>query len=198
MNQINPSVQTRVSETEVVAGLKVVTTEYRVKAAVFEDEVVKRPVFVDEIIKVPVGYDKVINELALEISKSVIAITEQVLNKQIKMLEEKIEALSNIRTQEKLVIIDVPVDVEKPNYVTKDVIVERVVMIDKQVINPVLKDVEVINPIIIDKAVTNSVITDIRVTNAIIKDVEVERAVIREKVVEIIHKNCFDEKGNAL
>jgi len=51
---------------------------------------------------------------------------------------------------------------------------------------------------VIDKAVINAVVNEVMVTNAIIKDVEVERAVVREKVVNVIHKQCFDSKGNPL
>ena len=197
MNQTNPN-DGKTKEIQIVAGLKVVETEYRVKSAVFEDEIVKRPVFVEHEVKVPVGFDKIVNELALEISKTVIAITEAALNKQIKMLEDKIQTLSNIKTEEKLIVKHIPVDVEKPNFVVRDIAVERPVYVDKEIINPVLKNVDVTNAIVIDKAVTNCVVTDIRVTNAIIKDVEVERAVIREKVIDVIHKQCFDERGNAL
>jgi len=197
MQQTNPQ-EGKVKEIEVVSGIKVIQTEYKVKSAVFEDEIIKRAVFQDEIVKIPVGYDKVVNELALEISKSVLAIVEVSMAKQLRVLEDKIASLSNINTKEEVIIKTREVEVEKPIYKDVEVQVTRPVYIDKEVINPVLKDTEIVNSIVIDKAVTNCVVTDIRVTNAIIRDVEVERAVIREKVIEVIHKNCFDEKGNPL
>ena len=197
MQQTNPT-NGSVTENIVVGSIKVIETAYKVRQPVFEDEIVKRPIFEDYVVKVPVGYDAVVNELALEISKGVMAIVELGISKQLKMLEEKIASLSNINTKEEVIIKTREVEVEKPVYKDVEVQVTRPVYVDKEVINPVLKDTEIVNSIVIDKAVTNCVVTDIRVTNAIIRDVEVERAVIREKVIEVIHKNCFDEKGNPL
>ncbi len=195
MLQTNPP-DGKTKEIQVVAGLKVVETEYRVKSAVFEEEIVKRPKFVDEEIKIPVGFEKVVNHLASEISKVVISMIDEYTVAQLKLVEEKIMELKNLKTEETVVFKTKDVEVERP--VFKDVLVDKVVFVDKEVINPVLKDVEVINPIIIDKKVVNSIISDIRVTNAIIKDVEVERAVIREKIIDVVHKNCYDPKGNPL
>lgn len=197
MNQTNPQ-EGKVKEVEVVSGFKLIQTEYKVKTPVFEDVTIQRPIFVDHEVKIPVGYDKVVNELALEISKSVMAIVQVSLDKQIKLLEEKIASLRNIKTEEEVILKTKEVIVEKPVYKDVTIEVSRPVYVDKEVINPVLKNVEVENAIIIDKAVTNAVITDIRVTNAIIKDIEVERAVIREKVIEVIHKNCLDSAGNPI
>ncbi len=197
MQQLNPVIN-EAKETVVIGSVRIIEQPLRVKSAIFEDEIVKRPIFQDYEVKVPVGYDKVINELALEISKSVLAIVESGLAKQIKMLEEKISSLSNIKTEEQLVIKHKEVEVETPNFVIRDVPVDRISYVDKEIINPVIKNVEVQNAIVIDRAVTNAVINDIRVTNAIIKDIEVERAVIREKVIEVIHKTCLDDKGNIL
>ena len=197
MQQTNPP-PSEIKETLVVGSIRLLEQPFKVKTPVFEDEIVKRAIFVDHEVKVPVGYDKVVNELALEISKSVMAIIKVEMDKQTKMLEEKIALLRNIKTEEEVILKTKEVIVEKPVY--KDVTIEviRPVYVDKEVINPILKNVEVENAIIIDKAVTNAVITDIRVTNAIIKDVEVERAVIREKVIEVIHKNCLDSAGNPI
>jgi len=194
MNQSNPQ-EGKTKEINVVAGLKVIETEYRVKSAVFEDEIVKRPIFVEEKVKVPTGWDSVINELALEISKAVIAIVESSTNKQLKLLEDKIASLRNVKTEEEVVLKTKEVEVEKPVYKNVDVEITRPVYVDKEVINPILKNVDVTNAIVIDKAVTNAVITDVRVTNSIIKDVEVERAVIREKVIDVIHPRYLNMKG---
>ena len=197
MNQTNPQ-EGKVKEVEVVSGFKLIQTEYKVKTPVFEEVTIQRPIFVDHEVKIPVGYDKVVNELALEISKAVLAIVQTSMDKQVKLLEDKISSLRNIKTEEEVILKTKEVIVEKPVYKDVEIEVSRPVYVDKEVINPILKNVEVENAIIIDKAVTNAVITDIRVTNAIIKDVEVERAVIREKVIEVIHKNCLDSAGNPI
>ena len=197
MNQTNPQ-EGKVKEVEVVSGFKLIQTEYKVKTPVFEEVTIQRPIFVDHEVKIPVGYDKVVNELALEISKAVLAIVQTSMDKQVKLLEDKISSLRNIKTEEEVILKTKEVIVEKPVYKDVEIEVSRPVYVDKEVINPILKNVDVENAIIIDKAVTNAVITDIRVTNAIIKDVEVERAVIREKVIEVIHKNCLDSAGNPI
>lgn len=196
MQQTNPAPD-KTKEIQIVAGLKVVETEYRVKVPVFEDVTIQRPKFVDQEINVPFGFEKVANDMALEISKAVLAIVESQLNQKLdRIIDDKLASLKNLKTEEVVTVVHRDVEVERPVY--KDVIVDKVVLVDKEVINPILKDVEVVNAIVIDKAVTNAVIDDIRVTNAIIKDVEVERAIIREKVIEVIHKQCMDEKGNPL
>ncbi len=198
MQQVNGSSGNAVKITDVVGGIKLVTTEVKVDVPVYEEVTVKVPKFEEQIVKVPVGMDDLINKLALEMSKSAIAIIEAASKKQLALLEEKIASLRNIKTQEDVVLKTREVEVEKPVFIDKPIQVDRVVMVDRQVINPILKNVEVTNAIVIDKAVTNCIVNDIRVTNAIIKDVEVERAVIREKIIEVIHKQCMDEKGNSL
>lgn len=193
MNQINPTPDP-VTERVVVGSIKIVEAPFRVKVPVFEDEVVKRPIFEDHVVKIPIGFDEVVNQLALDISKTAIALIEASTAKQIKMLESKIAELRNIKTEEQVIVKTKDVEVERPIY--KDVSIERPVFKDKEVLNPVLKDVEVTNAIVIDKAVTNAVIKDLALTNAIIKDVEVERAIIREKVIDVIHPRYLDLKGN--
>lgn len=195
MNQSNPVIN-EAKETVVIGSVRIIEQPIRIKSAIFEDEIVKRAVFVDHEVKVPVGYDKVVNELALEISKAVLAIVQTSMDKQFKVLEDKVNSLRNIKTEEEVILKIKEVEVEKPNFVTRDIPVDKVSYVDKEVINPVLKDVEVTNAIIIDKAVTNAVINDIRITNAIIKDVEVERAIIREKVVDVIHPRYLNLKGD--
>lgn len=197
MNQTQPIIN-ETKETLVIGSIRLMETPFKVKVPVFEDVKVERPIFTERKIEVPTGWSEVINQLALELSKAVLDITLQGMNKQIAMLEAKVASLSNVKTEEKLILKEKLVEVEKPVYKDKLIEVDKVVLKDVVVINPVLKNEEVINAVIIDKAVTNAVVTDVRVTNAIIKDVEVERAIIREKVVEVIHKTCLDEKGNQL
>jgi hypothetical protein len=196
MEQTNPS-KPATKIKEIVAGINLVECDYRVKVPVFEDEVVKRAVFVDEQVKVPVGFDKIVNALALDISEKIIQNVIAKLDERLeKAIESRLTEIKYPKLVEELKVTQVPVNVDKPVYV--DVEVKRPVFVDHEVINPVKKDVEVVNAIIIDKPVMNCIVEDIRVTNAIIKDVEVERAVIREKVVEVIHKQCLDAKGNPL
>jgi len=186
-----------VTETEVISGLKIVTTEVKIKSPVFEDFPVKVPVFqdievkvpvfVEKQIEVPIGLDKVVNDLALSIAEKVFTKIETILNDKLsKAIDERISQIKYPKLIEELEITKIPVTVDVP------------VFKDKEVLNPVLKDVEIINAVIIDKPVLNAVIDDIRVNNAIIKDIEVERAVVREKVIEVIHKTCLDAKGNRL
>lgn len=189
--------ENRVVEREIIAGIKLVETQVRVNVPVFEDYPVKRPVFQDEVIKIPTGYDTVINALTLDISDKILAnVLKKLDEKLASAIDERIKEIKVPKITEELVVKYKDVEVEKP--VFKDVDVSRPNYIDKEVTNPILKDVEVINAIPIDKTVINAIVKDVQVTNAIIRDVEVERAIIREKVIDVIHKNCFDEKGNAL
>lgn len=193
MEQVNPK-RDRTEVTDIVAGLKLVTSEYKVKVPVFEDEVVKRPVFVAEEIKVPTGWDRVTNALALEICQTILKNLEPaIISKIDEAIKGRIDTIKVPKIVEELKVVEKEVAVERP--VFTDVEVERPVFKNVEVINPVRKDVEVVNALIIDKPVINAVVEDIRVTNAIIKDVEVERAVVREKVVEVLHKNCLCEHG---
>lgn len=188
---------TGVQVTEIIGGIKLVTSEVEVKVPVFKDYEVKQPVFVPEQVNVPMGWDRVTNAIALELSEK---ITAKIL--------ELVQARLDLAIKDRLDTVRVPKVVEELNVTYKDVAVDRPVFTDvtvdrpifkdKTIINPVTKDVEVVNALIIDRPVINAVIEDIRVTNAIIKDVEVERAVIREKVIEVVHKNCLDSKGNPL
>lgn len=194
MEHINGAKE-KVKELEVMAGLKLVQTEYRVQVPVFEPVVVKQPKFVEEVIKIPTGYDTVINALALELS-------DKVMNKMISMVTEKLEKVIDERIKEvkspkiveELVVKYKEVEVEKPVY--KNVDVDLPKFVDREVINPVLVNKDVTNAVIIDKPVVNAIVEDVKVTNAIIKDVEVERAIIREKIVDVIHPRYLDLKGN--
>jgi hypothetical protein len=189
--------ENRVVEREIIAGIKLVETQVRVSVPVFEDYKVDKPVFVERQIEIPKGFDIVINALALDISDKVMA---SILKKLDEKLAQAIDArLTEIKVPkiiEELQVKYKDVEVDRP--VFKDVDISRPTYVDKEIINPIIKDVEVTNCIPIDKPVVNAIVNEVHVTNAIIKDVEVERAVIREKVIDVIHKNCFDSKGNAL
>lgn len=195
MQQVNPPQDTKVQEIEILSGIKLIRTELRIQVPVYEEVTIQKPVFIEEKVKIPIGLDELVNSLALEISKSALIIIEMAMTKQLKLLEDKLSQLSNIKTEEKIIIKTKEVEIDKPVYIDKPIEISRPIYMDKEVINPVLKDSEIVNAIIIDKAVTNAVVTDIRVTNAIIKDVEVERAIIREKVVDVIHPRYLNLKG---
>ncbi len=186
-----------VTNTQIIAGIKVIETEYEVKVPKFHDITINRPIFVDQEIKVPVGFDKVIQTLAEDIAdKITLKVLDKVNEKLAQAIDARISEIKYPKLIEEIKITEIPITVEKPVY--KDVEVSRPIYTDKTVLNAVMKDVEVTNAVVVDKLVLNCIIQDINVTNAIIKDVEIERPVIKERVVEVIHKHCFDPKGNPL
>lgn len=191
--QINNNIHDRTKETEVVSGLKIITSEYKVKVPVFENFNVKVPIFIEEKIKVPVGGEKLIEEIASSISKSIMLKVDNYINDINKKIDEKFKELKSTRIVEEIIITHKDVEIEKP--VFKEIQITKPVYIDKEVINPVLKNVSVINAIITDKPVINAVITDVKINNAIIKDIEVEKAVIREKIVDVIHPRYLNLNG---
>jgi len=193
MQQVNPALD-KVKEIQIVAGLKVIETEYRVKVPVFEDVHIDRPVFVDKKIELPVGFEAIANEMALKIADRVMDNILLVIDARLdRAIDQRIKEITYPKLVEELKVTIKEVDVEKPVYI--DVEVQRPVFKDYEVINPVRKDVEVINAVIADKTVINAIIKDVQMTNAIIKDVEVERAIIREKVVDVIHPRYLNMKG---
>lgn len=187
--------QSGVSVTEIVGGLKVITSEVQVKVPVFVDYEVKQPVFVAEQVQVPTGWDRVTNAIALEITDKVWANLEKRLQTSLDAaIKDRIDTIKVPKIVEEVKLIIKEVVVEKPIFT--EVQVEKPVFKDKTIINPVLKDVEVVNALIIDKPVVNAIVEDVKINNAIIKDVDVERAVIREKIVDVIHPRYLDLKGN--
>ena len=64
MLQTNPPQDTKVKEIDIIAGIKLVETEYQVRVPVFVDTPVDKPVFKDKEIEIPVGWDKVIDKVA--------------------------------------------------------------------------------------------------------------------------------------
>jgi len=135
--------------------------------------------------------------LALELSDKILAgVLAKLDEKLASAIDARLTEIKYPKLIEEVKVTEVPITVDKPVYV--DVEVSRPIYVDKEIINPITKDVEVINAVIIDKPVINCIVEDIRVTNCIVKDVEVDRAVIREKTIDVVHKNCFDPKGNPL
>ena len=184
-----------VKVTEIIGGLKVVTSDVEVQVPVFVPYEVKQPVFIAEEVKVPTGWDKLSDAMAADIYEKVLARLLSGLDGQLeKAIKGRLDTIKVPKLVEELVVTYKDVAVERPIFT--DVAVDRPVFKDVEVINPVRRDVEVVNALVIDKPVINCIIEDVRVKNAIIKDVEVERAVIREKVVEVVHKTCLDAKGN--
>ena len=148
----------KTTQREIIAGVRVLESEYKVQRPVFEDVKIERPVYVDKKVERPVGMSAVIDSIVEEIST---ALVEKCLNK----LDDKLVAAIDKRVRE----IEVP----------KIVYVEEVRTIDK----PVFRDVDVINPVLVDREVLNPVLTNVEVKNAVIKDVEVEKPVYKERIV---------------
>ena len=194
MQQHNPP-QDKVKEIQIVAGLKVVETEYRVKVPVFDEVHIDKPIFKDKEIEIPVGWDKVINELTLKIADSVMSNLELVIGARLdRAIDQRIKEITYPKLVEELKVSYKDVAVDRP--VFTDVSVDRPIFKDYEIKNPVVKDVEVINAVIADKTVINAVIVDKQMTNAIIKDVEIERAIIREKVIDVIHPRYLKLNGD--
>jgi hypothetical protein len=198
MQQLNPQ-EGKTKEIQIVAGLKVIETEYRVRSPIFEEIVVKVPKFIEEPIKLPTGFDTIADVIAEDIAEKVLQRVSSLIDSKLSLaIDERVKEIKVPKITEEVIMRYKDVEVERPIYRDREIVLDKVTLVDRQIINPILKDQEIINPIIIDKMVLNSIVTDINVTNAIVRDVEVERAVVREKVIEVVHKNCFDEKGNAL
>lgn len=194
MNQTNPAPD-KTKEIQIVAGLKVVETEYRVQSPVFEEVIVKVPKFIDEPVKVPSGIDDLIETLTEQISKKVLDKIElQIGGRLDKVIDQRIKEIKVPKIIEELTINTREVEIEKPVY--REVEITKPIYKEVEIINPIMKNQEIINAVIVDQTVINAIIKDIPMTNAIIKDVEVERAVIREKVVDVIHPRYLDLKGN--
>lgn len=188
---MNTGIQTgnSVKEREVVAGIKVIESEYRVQRPVFEDVKIERPVFTNKQVEVPSGFEKVIVQIADEICDKVIESVNQKLSKAIDLRIKEIE-LPKIVYREEVKTVSV----EKPVY--KEVVIDRVTYKDKEVINPVLIDVPVNNAIVKDVEVTNAVLKDRVVINPIFTDVEIDKPKYVTKEITVIHPKYIDMKGN--
>ena len=174
---------------EIVAGIKVIESEYRVQRPVFEDVKVDRVCYVDKQVEVPVGLEKVCVQLADEIFSKVLALVDGKLEKAISARIKEIE-FPKITYKEEVKTIEV----------------EKVVLKDVEVLNPKLKDVEVLNPILVDKKVVNPVFIDAEVERPIFKDrviinptfedVIITKPKYIEKEIVVIHPKYIDMKGN--
>jgi|GEM_PF-7049345 len=183
----------KTKEINVVAGLKVIETEYKVKNVIFEDEIVKRPVFVEEAIKVPVGLDNTLDTISS-------LLYEKIMQKILTSLEEKLDKAVTNRIKE----IEVPtivykteekvVEVEKVNF--RDVEVERPIFKDKEIINPVVKDVEVQNAILKNVEVDKPVFKDRIVINPVFEEIVIQKPKFVTKEITVIHPKYIDMKGN--
>lgn len=148
--------------------------DYQVDKPVFIPYEVKTPVFIDEQIRVPVGWDKVINELALEISKSILAQVEEMLKARFdKAIDNRIKEIEvpKIIIREEVQVIYKPFELQIPNMKVVDVT------------NAIIKDVHVNNAIIKNVPVINAIIEDVQVQNAVVEDVIVKNAIIQDVVV---------------
>ena len=193
MQQTNPAPE-KTREIQIVAGLKVVETEYRVQVPVFTEVQIDKPVFVETPLAVPTEWDKTIEEMTHRIADKIMDKIELVLSARLdRAIDQRIKEIKSPKIVEELNIIHKDVNVERPIFT--DVKVDRPVFVDYEIKNPIVKDVEVINAVVVDRTVVNAIITDQKMTNAIIKDVEVERAVIRDKVLDVIHPRYLKLNG---
>jgi len=181
------------NQREIVAGIKVVESTYRVDKPQFVDVIVERPIFKEKQIDIPIGMDKM-----------VIAIADDITDKVLKLLDAKLSSAIDARIKE----IEVPkiIQREEFNIITKDVHVNNAVITDVPVANAVLQDHIVKNPIIEDISVTNAIITDQSVMNVVLKDrivinpifedVVIQRPKFVDKEIVVIHPKYIDMKGN--
>lgn len=176
-------------EQEVVAGIKVITQEYRVMKPIFDEVVVQRPTFVDKQIEIPVGLDKVLVELADQITAKVLKLVDEKLEKAITARIKEVE-LPKITYKEEIKTIQV----DKVNY--KDVTLDRPILKDREVINPILVDRNVTNPVFVDVDVDRPVFKDRVVPLPIFEEVIIQKPKYVEKEVTVISLKYVDPKGN--
>ena len=165
-NNISP-----VTERNVIAGLKVIETEYRVLRPAFEEVKIDRPVYVDKQIDVPVGFENVLKYFADQIA-------QKAAEKCVEIITGRLDKAIDARIKE----IELPkITYKEELHVTQiDKEVVNAVIRDQEVINSVIRNQEVINAVIIDKPVVNAVIEDVKMQNAVIEDVFVKNAVVTE------------------
>ena len=183
----------KTNEREVIAGIKVIETEYRITKPIFEEIKVDRPIFVDKRIEIPVGWDRVINELALEISSKILEKVESTLaaklDKAIDTRIRQIEVPTIIyKTEERIINVD------KPVY--KDVSIERPIYTDKEIINPILVDKNIVNPVFEDVPVERPVFKDRIVIQPKFEEVIIHKPKFVDKEITVIHPKYIDMKGN--
>lgn len=189
METVNNGQKTLVRE--VIGGVKVIESEYRVMNPVFVDTPIERPVYTEKKIEIPVGVNEMVIELARVMAQEVVA----------KVLDE-IDSKLNAAIDKRIKEIEVPtiryVETEKivevPKY--QDVAVSRPVFVDKEIINPVLVDKTVVNPVIKDVEVVNAILKDRVVINPIWEDTVIQRPKYVDKEVTAIHIKYVDPKGN--
>lgn len=193
----NPNNGNGKHEREVIAGIKIIESEYRIQKPIFEDVKVDRPVYVDKPIEIPTGIRDMVTELAR-------VIAQEITGKLIDQIDSRLEAAIKDRVKE----IEVPKITykEELNVITKDIHVINAVIEDRHVINAYITDKEVINPILIDKKIINPIFEDVEIERPIYKDriviapkfeeVVVAKPRFVEKEIVVIHPKYIDMKGN--
>src|SRR3990167_8157976 len=95
-------------ETEIISGIKVIESEYRVERPVFEDVKIQRAVFEEKKINIPVGFEEVASEIAEVVAKKIVEkMTErfdQILDKVITNRVKEVEVPKIIHREEVNVI----------------------------------------------------------------------------------------------
>jgi len=191
----------KVREREVIAGVKGIETEYRVKKPILEDVTIMRPKFVEKIVEVPVGMEKVIDGIAIDIYERLVkhigdsmdAKLEKIMDKRIAELNDAINKRITEVKVPKTVYIEKEVVIAKP--VFKEVLIEKPVYKDREVVNPILVNKKVINPVFEDVTVDRPVFKEHVVPKPVFEDVIIQKPVYREKEVTVISLKYVDLKG---
>ena len=174
---------------EVVAGIKVIESVYRVDKPIFQDVKVDRAIFVDKQVDVPVGMEKVIIAITNEIVTKVLEKIDAALIARLKQIE-----VPKIIYKEEVNIITK--DVQVNNAIITDVLVNNAVLQDYVIKNVILEDVAVLNPVLVDTIVVNAILKERIIINPIFEDVVIQRPKFVEKEIVVIHPKYIDMKGN--
>ena len=114
---------------------------YKVPRIQFEDKTYERPIIVEKEYTIPI-YKEVVYEVPKYVEKvyevPIIKYVDKIIN------VEKF----NIVEKEKVRVVEVPYDVDVPNYIRHNVSVNNAIIKDKEVTNAIIKDVvvEAIHP----------------------------------------------------
>lgn len=184
-------------EREVIAGIKIIESEYRVSKPIYEEKIVSVPKYVERQVEIPSGIEHMVIALAESIAV-------KTLDKCLSLLDEKLAKAIEERVKE--IVVPKITYKEELNIITKDVPVTNAVITDKQVINAIINDKDIINPILIDKKMINPIFKDVVierptyqdriVINPKFEDIVIQKPKFVEKEIVVIHPKYIDMQGN--
>jgi len=183
----------KVNEREIVAGVKVIETEYRVQRPIFEDVIIEKPVYANKQIEVPVGIEKTLDSMAVILYERIMEKISATLDKKLAdAIDKRIKEIEVpeiiYKKEEKIISVEVPV--------FKDIEIERPVFKDREILNPILKDVEVTNAVLKDIEVEKPVFKERVVIQPIFEEVVIEKPKFIQKEITVISPKYIDMKGN--